>query len=69
MSPPLVARTRAVDSGLDLLAEAGADGVLLEGPDGGLAGRGVAMRTTVGEAATALAAIVVDADTGRLAPA
>lgn len=60
MSPPLVARTRAIDPGVDLLVEAGPDGVLLEGPNGGLAGRGVAVRTTVGDAADALAAIAVD---------
>jgi menaquinone-specific isochorismate synthase len=57
---PLVARTRRIDGDVDLLAAAGADGVLLERGRVGLAGRGVALRLPVGEAEVALAAIEVD---------
>ena len=58
--PALVARTRRVDQDLDLLALAGADGVLLERGRIGLAGRGEARRVTVDELDAALAAIEVD---------
>jgi isochorismate synthase len=57
---PLVARTRRIDGDVDLLAAAGADGVLLERGRVGLAGRGVARRVRAGEAERALAAIEVD---------
>jgi menaquinone-specific isochorismate synthase len=61
---PLVARTRRVDQELDLLALAGSDGVLLERARVGVAGRGVALRTTVREVDAALAAIEVDDPVG-----
>lgn len=61
---PLVARTRRVDHDLDLLALAGADGVLLERSRVGLAGRGVALRVILGEADAALAAIEADDEVG-----
>ena len=64
MAAPLVARTRRVDHDLDLLALAGADGVLLERFRMGLAGRGVALRVTLSEADAALAAIDVDDEVG-----
>jgi len=56
----LVARTRRVDHDLDLLALAGAAGVLFERSRTGLAGRGVAQRVTAASASSALAAIEVD---------
>jgi isochorismate synthase len=61
---PLVARTRRIDGDVDLLAAAGADGVLLERGRVGLAGRGVALRVPVDEAEEALAAIEVDDEVG-----
>jgi isochorismate synthase len=60
----LVARTRRVDHDLDLLELAGPDGVLLERSRVGLAGRGVAARTTVHAADEALAAVEVDDPVG-----
>lgn len=60
----LVARTRRVDQDLDLLALAGADGVLLERSRVGLAGRGVALLTDVSAADATLAAIAVDDEVG-----
>src|SRR5690606_27548090 len=56
----LVARTRRVDHDLDLLALAGADGVLFERSRTGLAGRGVALRVPVRAAEAVLGAIAVD---------
>lgn len=56
----LLARTRRVDHDFDLLALAGADGVLFERSRIGLAGRGVARTVPVAEADAALAAIEVD---------
>jgi menaquinone-specific isochorismate synthase len=61
---PLVARTRRVDHDLDLLALAGADGLLLERGRAGLAGRGTAQRVPVGEAAAVLASIEADDEVG-----
>ena len=61
---PLLARTRRVDTDLDLLALAGGDGVLLERSRVGLAGRGVAARVAVREVAAALAAIEADDPVG-----
>jgi isochorismate synthase len=58
--PALVARTRRVDHDLDLLALAGADGVLFERGRVGLAGRGAALVLPVAEAAATLAEIEVD---------
>lgn len=46
---PLVARTRRLDLDVDLLAVAGADGVLVEHEGRGLAGRGEALRIEVPE--------------------
>lgn len=60
----LVARTRRVDQDLDLLALAGADGVLVERARVGLAGRGRALAVRVDEAADALAAVAVDDEVG-----
>jgi menaquinone-specific isochorismate synthase len=60
----LVARTRRVDQDLDLLALAGADGLLHERGRAGLAGRGVALRVPVADADAALAAIEVDDEVG-----
>ena len=45
----LVATTRRLDGDVDLLAAAGADGVLFERGRGGLAGRGVALRVRCDE--------------------
>jgi menaquinone-specific isochorismate synthase len=56
----LVARTRRLDGDVDLLAAAGADGVVVERERVGLAGRGVAARIPVEGAAEALAAVEVD---------
>lgn len=64
--PPLVARTRRVDRDIDLLALAGAAGVLLERAKTGLSGRGVAQRVPVSQADGVLAAIEVH-DEVRLA--
>ncbi|HEV7763326.1 MAG TPA: isochorismate synthase [Acidimicrobiales bacterium] len=70
----LVARTRRLDRDVDLLAVAGADGVLFERGRAGLAGRGVAARIpwTAGDpaaaaraAADALAAIDADDQVGQ----
>ncbi len=56
----LVARTARLDRDVDLLAVAGADGVLFSRSRVGFAGRGVACRVPRGEVAAALAAIEVD---------
>ncbi|MEO7573829.1 MAG: isochorismate synthase [Acidimicrobiales bacterium] len=61
MSPPrLLARSRRVDHDLDLVELAGADGLLLERSQVGLAGRGAATRAPLGDIAEVLAAIEVD---------
>ena len=60
-----IARTRRLDADIDLLAVAGADGVLFEQHGFGLAGRGVALRLAdIGEVAGALAGIDVDDEVG-----
>jgi menaquinone-specific isochorismate synthase len=56
----LVACTRRVDQELDLLALAGGDGMLFERSRVGVAGRGVAQRTSVQAVDATLAAIEVD---------
>lgn len=58
--PPLVARTRRLDTDADLLAVAGSDGVLFTRGGEGFAGHGVALRAPVGQVAGVLAAIEVD---------
>lgn len=60
----LVARTRRVDHDLDLLALAGADGMLLERSRCGLAGRGAALHVDLADVGSALAAIAVDDQVG-----
>ena len=60
----LVARTRRLEDGPDLLAAAGGDGVLVVQGDEGLAGRGEVARVPVAEAAAFLAAIEVDDEVG-----
>jgi menaquinone-specific isochorismate synthase len=60
----LVARTRRRDGDVDLLAAAGADGVVFERERVGLAGRGVAGRFPLAGAADALGAIEVDDEVG-----
>jgi menaquinone-specific isochorismate synthase len=60
----LVARTRRVGHDLDLLALAGADGVLLERGRVGVAGRGTVGQVAVADAADTLAAIAVDDEVG-----
>ena len=63
----LVARTRRLDHDVDLLAVAGADGLLLSQDGLGLAGRGTALELEVDdvlEAQAALAAIEVDDEVG-----
>ena len=60
----LRAVTRRVDGDLDLLAAAGADGVVFERERIGLAGRGVAVRVAVDEVDAVLGAIEVDDDVG-----
>jgi isochorismate synthase len=63
----LVARTRRLDHDVDLLAVAGADGVLVAKDGVGLAGRGTALEIEVGdvrEAQAALAAIAVEDEVG-----
>jgi isochorismate synthase len=63
----LVARTRRLDHDVDLLAVAGADGLLLSQDGLGLAGRGTAFELEVDdvlEAQAALAAIEVDDEVG-----
>jgi isochorismate synthase len=57
---PLIARTRRVQGPLDLVALAGADGVLHVQGDRGLAGRGAVLRPAASRVAEALAAIAVD---------
>lgn len=52
---PLVARTRRLDGDVDLLAVAGAEGVLFEQAGTGLAGRGEALRLPLPEGAGRLA--------------
>ena len=59
-APPLVARTRRVEGDLDLLELAGADGVLVERAEAGLAGRGVLARVPVREVAEVLANMEAD---------
>jgi menaquinone-specific isochorismate synthase len=53
-------RTRRLDRDVDLLAVAGADGVLWEKGGFGVAGRGVARRVSVDQVAAALGALDVD---------
>lgn len=60
----LTAVTRRLDGDVDLLAASGSDGVLFERNRTGLAGRGVALRVPVQEAADALGGIAVDDDVG-----
>jgi menaquinone-specific isochorismate synthase len=60
----LVARTRRLDAEVDLLAFAGADGVVWERGRAGVAGRGVARRLSLATAADELAAIEVDDEVG-----
>lgn len=60
----LVARTRRVDHDLDLLALAGADGLLLERSRSGLAGRGRALLVDLADVDSVLAAIAVDDQVG-----
>lgn len=63
----LVARTRRLEHDIDLLAVAGADGVLLAREGIGLAGRGTALElevTAPGTAQAQLAAIAVEDDVG-----
>lgn len=61
----LVARTRRLPSPVDLLAAAGADGVLLTRADEGLAGRGEVARIPVRDAAAWLAQVEVDDEVQR----
>ena len=72
---PLVARTRRLDGDVDLVAVAGAEGVLFEQAGTGVAGRGEALRLPLpegpgrladaaGEVAAALAAIDCDDEVG-----
>lgn len=61
----LVARTTRLDRDVDLLAVAGADGVLFSRNRVGFAGRGVALRTRRADATSALEAIVVDDSVGQ----
>ncbi|MBA3281827.1 MAG: hypothetical protein H0U29_06310, partial [Acidimicrobiia bacterium] len=56
----LVARTTRLDRDVDLLAVAGADGVLFSRNRVGFAGRGVAVRTRRAEVTATLEAIAVD---------
>ena len=56
--------TRRLDGDLDLLAVAGADGVLWERGRAGVAGRGVALRVPTASAAAVLAAADVDDEVG-----
>ena len=58
------ARTRRLDGDIDLLAMAGADGVLWEKSRAGVAGRGVALRVALADADEALAGIEVDDEVG-----
>ena len=60
----MIARTVRLDADVDLLAVAGADGFLFEQHGAGLAGRGVAMRMPLSEAAEALAAIHTEDEVG-----
>lgn len=64
MRPTLRAVTRRLDGDVDLLAAAGAEGVVFERERVGLAGRGVAARVPVEAAAELLAAIEVDDEVG-----
>lgn len=64
MTAPLLARTRRVDRDLDLLELAGRDGLLIERSRVGLAGRGVALRVALADAAEVLAAIEADDEVG-----
>lgn len=61
----LVARTVRLDGDVDLLALAGADGVLFRRGGVGFAGRGVALRASRTEVADVLAAITADGDLDR----
>ena len=56
--------TRRLDGDLDLLAMAGADGVLWERSRAGVAGRGVAFRVPLDAVDDALAGIEVDDEVG-----
>jgi isochorismate synthase len=56
----LIARTRRLDHDVDLLAVAGADGVLLARDGVGLAGRGIALEIPAREARGVLAAMKVE---------
>lgn len=59
---PLVARTRRIDSDVDLLEVAGSDGVLFEHERHGLAGRGSVLRISIPPASpNATASVVHDA--------
>ncbi|MET0903002.1 MAG: isochorismate synthase [Acidimicrobiales bacterium] len=60
----LVATTRRLDHDVDLLAQAGRDGVLLERGRAGLAGRGVAARVPVADVGAFLAAVATDDEVG-----
>jgi menaquinone-specific isochorismate synthase len=60
----VIARTVRLDADVDLLAVAGADGFLFEEHGAGLAGRGVAARLPLAEAADALAAIHTEDEVG-----
>ncbi len=60
----MIARTVRLDADIDLLAVAGADGFLFEEHGAGLAGRGVAARLPLVDAADALAAIHVEDEVG-----
>jgi len=60
----VIARTVRLDADVDLLAVAGANGVLFEEHGAGLAGAGVAARIPVAEAEERLAAIVTEDEVG-----
>src|SRR5262245_49289747 len=60
----MIARTVRLDADVDLLAVAGASGFLFEQHGAGLAGRGVALRVSLADAADALGAIHVEDEVG-----
>jgi menaquinone-specific isochorismate synthase len=64
--PVLVARTRRLDSEVDLLAVAGGEGVLFSHPDRGLAGFGTAATISLDLASPATAAARVEVALGRI---